>query len=153
MTPVQQQRFNTVVGGILIGSGILAWLIALFFSVMPNDEAPAPVSMQPYVNMASCQAALQQLGYSVTAKASDLEVFEPIGEASPHEVRAKFEKASLAWTLCQVPVQAFCAGEGCELPGISMTLRGPIGKPRSAGNAAPSKPAAAKTPPAEAQKK
>ena len=145
MTPIQQQKFNTIVGGVFIGAGVLAWLITVFFSVMPNEKAPAPVTMEPHVNMVSCQAAMAQLGYQTTLKVSDLELYEPFGS----DVQAQFEKASIAWSLCQVPVREFCAGEGCEKPGISMTLKGPVGKPRPA--AAPAEGASKAKPSAESK--
>lgn len=146
MNPVQQQRFNTIVGGLLIGTGVIAWLIALFFAVLPNDEAPAPVTMEPFVDMASCEVSLRNLGYQVERRGPEVEAHEPFGV----DVSAQLTKASVAWSFCQVPVQSACIGEGCERPGVTLIVRGTLGEPRSANS--PRKATPPKTPAAKASK-
>lgn len=131
MNPLQQQKFNTVVGGLLIGAGVVAWLIALFFAVLPNKDAPAPVTMEPFVNMASCEASLRTLGYQVDRRGPEVEAHEPFGA----DVSAQLTKASVAWSFCQVPVQTACIGEGCDRPGITLVLRGKLGEPRTQSKA------------------
>lgn len=129
MTPVQQQRFNTIVGGIFIGTGVLAWLLAVAFAVLPNKEAPAPVTMAPYVDMASCAQALRVQGFVVEQAAAQVEAYMPLAYDNLY---GQLEKASVAWNLCKVPVQSFCMGDGCEKPGMTLTLRGQVGAPRVA---------------------
>jgi len=130
MNPIQQQKFNTFVGGLFIGTGALAWLMAVAFAVLPNDEAPAPVTMAPYVDMNTCAQGLQRLGYQVETAGVQVvahEALDPSGNVEPQLVRA-----SVAWNLCRVPVTDFCVGGGCEKPGITLTVRGQVGKARPA---------------------
>jgi hypothetical protein len=130
MTPLQQQRFNTTMGGTLIGVGTVAWAIALFFAVVPNAEAPAPVNAAPIVELNSCRATLNQLGFQATNRGgADVVISQPMGE----NLQVQLEKASLAATVCKLPLHSFCMGEGCAAPGMEMVLRQPEAKRIGAG--------------------
>jgi len=123
MSPIQQQRFNTILGGTFLATGLVAWAMAFFFAVIPNEEAPAPVIAAPVIDLNSCQAALRDLGYSVTVENNSLlSAFEPLTS----EPLKQLEKASLAATVCKLPMRTFCMGEGCEAPGLTLTLLRPV---------------------------
>ena len=118
MTPDQRRQFNTTFGGILLGIGIFAWLFSFYFVVVPRDVAPPPIAASS-VDLASCQSALADLGYSATEKASEVIAFEALS-AMPRE---QLEKASIAANICHLPLNSFCMGEGCERPGLTLVLR------------------------------
>lgn len=155
MTPIQQQRFNTVVGGVGIGVGVIAWAIALFFAVVPNDKAPAPVTMAPVVDLNSCKSALSQVGFQAELRANAEVVLMQDLATSGEGVKEQLQMASLASTLCKIPMHTFCMGEGCEAgAGMHMTLRPTnIGPRRGLPPGGPAIPSAAKPAPATAAKK
>jgi hypothetical protein len=118
MTPLQRRAFNTYFGGLLLVLGLGAWGIAGYFAAVPRAPAPPKVATVA-IDTASCQIALTELGYSVTDRGSEIIVFEPLGSMP----REQLEKASIAVTLCRLPLATFCMGEGCSRPGVHLTLR------------------------------
>lgn len=124
MNPEQQRKYNTIFGGLFLGLGIITWLLAVFFAVVPNAEAPTPVTGNTSIDLQSCRTALGQLGYSanVAANKSDVTAYEPFGS----DPKAQLEKATVGVLVCKLSLQSFCMGEGCERPGISFTLRKPV---------------------------
>jgi hypothetical protein len=122
MTPLQQQRFNTAMGGTFLGTGVVAWAVALFFAVVPNAEAPAPVNAAPVVELNSCRATLTQLGFNASIRGgADIVISQPMGP----NLQVQLEKASLAASVCKLPLQSFCMGTGCATPGMELVLRQP----------------------------
>lgn len=111
MTPIAQQKFNTAVGIGFLVLGTLAWGFGVFFALVPNEEKPAPVVAAPVVDINSCMRALQDLGYSASVNATqEVIAFEALSD----EPLKQLERASLATTVCKLPLQSFCIGEGCE---------------------------------------
>lgn len=140
MTPLYQQRFNTVVGGVLIGLGVLAWATAVFFAVVPNAPAPAPVINTPIVDLQSCRSALVSLGLRATVR-NQVEVV--VQEDISAQFEEQLERASLASVVCKLPMQSFCMGAGCTpAPGMHMVLSHPKDD-TVAASARNNKPAAA----------
>lgn len=127
MSPEQQRKSNTVLGGVFLGTGAVAWILALFFAVVPNPPVPTPVSGASKVDLSSCRAALTELGYTATLEGPRIRLFEPL-TASPKE---QLEKASIAATVCKLQMKEFCMGTTCQNPGLSMIL---IEKPSSYGS-------------------
>lgn len=150
MSPLSQQKFNTYVGGLMLGVGVLAWLGAIAYAVFPNDEAPAPVHLTPVVRLDSCATALRQLGYTVDIEGEDIKAFEPYGT----DLQRQLEKASIGTTVCKLPLQAFCLGnQTCEKPGLNFTLRRPAPQRERVGETAPAKASPAQAMPTTAKKK
>jgi hypothetical protein len=124
MNPEAQRKFNLIFGGMFLALGIVTWLMAVFFAVVPNQPAPAPLMGTPSIDIPSCRAAMQQLGYTGVSSANENEV-------SAHEdltvdVKGQLEKASIGALVCKLKLQSFCMGPGCERPGLSFTLRRPV---------------------------
>lgn len=122
MTPAQRRQFNTIFGGLFIGLGIIAWILTFYFAMTPNEPAPAPVLGAPSVDLQSCRTALAQLGYTATLKDHDVTAFEPLS-ANPKD---QLERASTAALVCKLPLKAFCMGDGCEQPGLTLVVRKPV---------------------------
>jgi hypothetical protein len=122
MTPDQQRKFNTTFGGVFIGAGILAWMLAVYFAVKPNDPAPAPVVGLTTIDVKSCRTAWAQLGYLTTATNTDVSAYEALSD-NPKE---QLERASTAILACKLPLRSFCMGQGCERPGLSFMVRKPL---------------------------
>lgn len=142
MTPLYQQRFNTIVGGVLIGLGVLAWATSVFFAVVPNAPAPAPVIASPIVDLQSCRSALVSLGLKATVR-NNVEVV--IQEEISPQFEEQLERASLASVVCKLPMQSFCMGAGCTpSPGMHMVLAPPKDDP-GASSSRQGKPVAAST--------
>ncbi len=122
MTPEQKRKFNTVFGGVFLGTGIVAWMLTMYFAVSPNEPAPAPVIGAPSVNMTSCRDALAQLGYNATLKDQDVTAFEALST----DPKDQLDRATVAALVCKVPMKSFCMGDGCDQPGITLVLRKPV---------------------------
>lgn len=148
MTPEQKRKFNTVFGGIFLGTGIVAWMLTVYFAVSPNAPAPAPVLSAPSVSLTSCRDALSQLGYQVTLKEPDVTAFEPLS-ADPKE---QLDRASVAALVCKIPMKSFCMGEGCEQPGLTLVLRKPVDRSDAASAVKAKEAAAAAKPSAKTEK-
>ena len=146
MTPQQQRRFNTTFGGVFVAAGLLAWMLAIYFAIKPNEKAPAPVIAAPTVDLQSCRAAWSQLGYLATATATDVTAYEALS-ADPKE---QLDRATTAILLCKVPLRSFCMGQGCERPGLTFTVRKPLEAKHEqpVDSAAPASPATASPTPA-----
>lgn len=147
MTPLQQRKFNTTLGGVFIAAGLLAWMLAIYFAVKPNEPAPAPVVGLVSIDTQSCRTAWSQLGYLATATNTDVSAYEALS-ADPKE---QLERATTAILLCKLPLRNFCMGQGCERPGVSFTVRKAI--ELNLAIPAEREPIATPTPGAQAQKK
>lgn len=132
MTPEQKRKFNTSFGTVFMTFGVLAWGLAAYYAFTPNPPKPAPAIMAPSVDLNSCRNALSSLGFMVSVSGDDITAFQAIGE-NPRE---QLERTSVAALICKLPVKEFCMGEGCEKPGISITLDGR----KDSGTPAPAKP-------------
>lgn len=122
MTPEQRRHFNTVFGGVLLSLGIIAWLLAGYFSIAPRAPAP-PLLNAKSVDLSSCRSALSELGYRATERPNEVLAFEAL---DPPRAQAQLEKASIAVNLCHLSLHTFCVGDGCEQPGITLVLRKPV---------------------------
>lgn len=131
-----------------MGTGIVAWLLAVYFAAVPAQPAPHPVIGTPSVDVNSCRTALTQMGFSATVKGNEITAFEALSS----EPRLQLEKASVAAVLCKIPMKSFCMGEGCAQPGMTLVLQKPVELGRSAranpaeGVAAASAPATTASP-------
>lgn len=119
MTPDQQRKFNTTFGGVFVAAGVLAWMLAIYFAVKPNDPAPAPVVGLTTIDLQSCRTAWAQLGYLASATETDVNAYEALSD-NPKE---QLERATTAVLLCKLPLRSFCMGQGCERPGVSFAVR------------------------------
>lgn len=148
MTPEQTRKFNTAFGGLFIGAGVLAWMLAVYFSVAPNEPAPAPVVVNSSIDLGSCRNTLAELGYTANVQDGSVTAYEPL-TADP---QAQLNRATVAALVCRIPMKSFCMGEGCEQPGLTLVLRKPMDrstaeKALEAAKPAPAKDAAAKKAP------
>jgi hypothetical protein len=131
MTPSQKRQFNTIFGGVFLTGGILAWMIAFYFAIFPSEPVKEVKPEVPKVDMESCKRALRTIGYNdiVISNGSDITVFEPKSDS----LKDQLVRASLASTLCHIPMHSFCMGVGCSRPGLTLVLR----QTASAGSTAP----------------
>jgi hypothetical protein len=143
MSPEQKRKFNTVFGGVFLGGGIVAWALTVYFAMTPNPPRPTPVVGMPTIDLSSCRSVLAGFGYDAKVKDSDVIAYEPLS-ASPKD---QLQKATLAATVCKLPMKSFCMGEGCAQPGLTVVV-GTTGavdrKARVAAAAAASTPTAPK---------
>lgn len=120
MSPEQKRKFNTTFGSLFFGVGLLAWGLTIYFAVTPNDPMPAPTVGESQIDPVSCRTALSTLGYEVTTQGADIVAFEPLSS----QPKQQLERATMVSGLCKLPLKEFCMGEGCERPGVSITLAG-----------------------------
>lgn len=118
MSPEQQRKSNTVLGGVFLGTGVVAWIMAMFFAVVPNPPVPAPSHEAAKVDLNSCKTALGELGYVATIEGPRIRIFEPL-TSSPKD---QLEKASIAANMCRLTMKEFCMGTSCQNPGLTMVL-------------------------------
>ena len=118
MSPEQKRTVNTVFGSIFVAVAALEWSLAAYFSLTPASPRPAPVVYASSVDIGSCRNTLGALGYRVETVGQDLRVYEPLSE-SPKE---QLDKATMAAALCKMKMTQFCMGEGCEQPGVLLTI-------------------------------
>lgn len=118
MTPEQKRKFNTVFGSVFLVGGFAAWALTAYFAVTPNPPRPFPVLNSASVDLASCRSALGALGYQATMKDRDVIAFEPLSD----NPKQQLERASLAASVCKLPLKSFCMGEGCEQPGVTVVV-------------------------------
>ena len=123
MSPHAKKQFNTSVGGLFMGLGALAWLIAVVFALKPSDQKRLPpVSLAPSVDLTTCRTAVNQL-YGFTSrmeKGSLVLTTQDIG--NPQKV---LNDATAAIALCKMELAEFCMGTGCPEQGMTMTLAQP----------------------------
>lgn len=120
MTPEQRKNFNTVFGTLLLVTGLVAWGLTAYFAVTPKEAQPVAVSpAQAPVDLGSCRNALAELGYSASVQQGKIQASTPLTD----NPRDQLEKASTAVLLCKLALETFCIGEGCEIPGVSFTLK------------------------------
>lgn len=122
MTPDQQRKFNTTLGGVFIAGGFICLAMALWFAIKPNEPAPHPVLGGTSIDLQSCRKAIGDLGYVVTLKGQDITAHEPLSE----DPQAQLERASTGVLLCKLALQSFCMGQGCQPAGVSFTIRKPV---------------------------
>ncbi len=146
MTPEQSRKFNTAFGGLFIGAGVLAWMLAIYFAVAPNEPAPAPVMVSSSIDLGSCRNTLAELGYTATMQDGSVTAYEPLTT----DPQAQLNRATVAALVCKIPMKSFCMGEGCEQPGLTLVLRKPMDRASAEKALADAKPAPTK---AEADKK
>lgn len=120
MNAYKKSADNKFYGSILLTLGLIAWVGAVYFSVVPKKELPPPIQASQ-VDLASCKSALSELGFSVIERGDDLSISEALS-AFPKE---QLEKASLAASICKTEMRSFCMGEGCERQGLVMTIKKP----------------------------
>ena len=137
MSPEQKRKFNTVFGGVFMVTGIFAWALTAYFAVTPNPPKPAPVVSGVTIDLASCQSSLRTLGYTVTMKDKDITAHEELSIPDP---KAQLDRATVAATVCRLPMKSFCMGTGCEKPGVTIVVSADEHVGQAA--AAPTKPAA-----------
>lgn len=150
MTPEQQRKYNTIFGSVFLGVGVVAWLLTAYFAVTPNTPRPFPVLNAPSIDLPSCRNALSTLGYQVSVTGNDVTAFEALTD----NPKQQLERATLAASICKIPLKSFCMGEGCEQPGVTIVVSRPNdpsvrsgGKDtKAAANPAAPTPAAAKKP-------
>jgi len=118
VSPEQKRKFNTVFGGMFIATGIFAWALAAYFAVTPNPPKPAPVVNGTSIDVPSCRNTLRALGYEVTVKGKDITAYE----SAITEPKLQLDRATVAATVCRLPLKSFCMGEGCERPGITIVV-------------------------------
>jgi hypothetical protein len=121
MSPEKKRQFNTVFGGLFLLGAALGWGLAVYFALTPAPPRPAPVVRESPVNLASCSALLQALGYQASIVGNNVMAFEPLSR----DPRRQLERSSLVVTACRLALSEFCMGEGCTRPGVSFTLARP----------------------------
>jgi hypothetical protein len=136
MSPEQKRKFNTVFGGVFMVTGIFAWALTAYFAVTPNPPKPAPVMAGATIDLASCQNSLRALGYAVTMKDKDITAHETLSLDDP---KAQLDRATVAATVCRLPMKTFCMGQGCEKAGVTIV----VSAEESGGRPASSAPVAA----------
>lgn len=120
MTPEQRKNFNTIFGTLLLATGLVAWGLTAYFAFTPNEAKPAATAaVRAPVDLGSCRNALAELGYSASVQQGKIQASTPLTD-NPRE---QMEKASTAVLLCKLDMESFCIGEGCEIPGVSFTLK------------------------------
>lgn len=142
MSPEQKRKFNSVFGGVFMASGLVAWGLTAWFAITPNPPKPAPVINAATIDMASCSQSLIRLGYQTTVKDKEVTAFEQL-MADPKD---QLQRATVASTLCRLPLKSFCMGEGCDKPGVTIVVSSdetkrtpPSSAPAAAAVAAPPK--------------
>jgi hypothetical protein len=138
MSPEQKRKFNTVFGSVFITTGIFAWALTAYFAVTPNPKRPAPVVHGLAIDLPSCQKTLTSLGYEATIKNKEVTAHEMLSATDPKQ---QLDRATIAATVCRLPMKSFCMGEGCERPGVTLVVTADETAVRP--SAAPSKPATA----------
>jgi len=121
MTPQQRKTFNTLFGTLLLSVGLVSWGLTAYFAVTPQEPAPAPVASRAPVDLGSCRNALAELGYSAVVQQGKVEATTPL-TGNPQE---QLERASVAVLVCQLELESFCMGEGCDNPGVNFVLKQP----------------------------
>jgi hypothetical protein len=129
-----QRRFNLMVGSLAWIAGLVAMGGAVYTAMHPSVEAPAPVAMRQEIDTASCQVALDALGYYVRVENGTKLIAQDVAfNAETSSVADQFVRASLAIEACRLPLTEFCAGScnGTGLPasGLRFTLALPGGTP------------------------
>jgi len=119
MSPEQKRKFNTTFGGVFLATGIFAWALTAYFAVTPNPPKPAPVASGVTIDLASCQNSLRALGYAVTMKDKDITAHEALSLEDP---KTQLDRATVAATVCRLPMKTFCMGQGCEKPGVTLVV-------------------------------
>lgn len=147
MSPEQKRKFNTVFGSVFMATGVFAWALTAYFAVTPNPKRPAPVVRSLSIDLPSCQKTLISLGYEATIKNKDVTAHEMLSATDP---KGQLDRATIASTVCRLPMKSFCMGEGCERPGVTLVVTAdeapghPAATPAKAAAAtAPAKPASA----------
>lgn len=141
MSPEQKRKFNTVFGGVFMATGIFAWALTAYFAVTPNAPKPAPVVSGTTIDLSSCQNSLRALGYEATLKNKDVTAYEQL---SPTDPKQQLDRATIAATVCRLPLKSFCMGEGCERNGVTIVVTAdekaaaPTGTPATSAAAAAS---------------
>ncbi|MDO8416274.1 MAG: hypothetical protein Q7S87_08705 [Agitococcus sp.] len=121
MTPEQNRKFNTTFGSVFLCVGALAWSLTVYYALVPNPPAPLPSFDGAKVDIASCRTALESWGYRAQLLNGDVTAFESLS-GSP---QLQLDKATMAITVCKLPLKSFCMGEGCEAPGLTLVLQSP----------------------------
>lgn len=141
MSPEQKRKFNTTFGAIFMTTGLAAWGLTAWFAITPNPPKPAPVINAAVIDLASCSQALRHMDYEVSVKDKDVIAFQSL-KTAPKE---QLQEATVAATMCRLPLKSFCMGEGCERPGMTIVV--------SAGDDAKRTPSATPPAPAATEKK
>lgn len=129
MSPEQKRKFNTAFGGFFFLSGLLAWGLAAYFAVTPNPPKPAPTVAGTVVDLNSCSRALRSLGYTdVAVEKNDVIAREPLSS----DPKAQLERATIGGTMCKLEMKAFCMGEACVHPGVTLVVGKPAGRGQDA---------------------
>ena len=118
MSPEQKRKFNTLFGGVFIATGVLAWGLTTYFALTPNPPKPAPVIGTATIDLPSCRTVLASLGYDAAVTDGTVVAHEALS-ANPKE---QLQKATLASTVCKLPMKSFCMGEGCPRPGLTIVV-------------------------------
>ena len=147
MSPENRRKFNTFFGSLFLSTGLVAWAVSAYYAVTPNPPKPVPIASSALIDLQSCRSALASMGFQATMKSkNEVSAFEPLG-ADP---QGQLQKASVAATLCNLPMKSFCMGEGCEQPGLTLVIEQPVSLPSKPEPASTAKKPAAKP---EAKKK
>jgi hypothetical protein len=141
MTPEQKRTFNTTVGGLFLGLGVLAWGFATYYTFTPHAPKPAP-TLASKVDFETCRQAVGAMGFSATEKEGGrIELRQTVIE---EDAQRQLMTASLASSVCKMNLETFCMGEGCAEKGVSMTLTPSI---QEVKKVPPPKASATRTPP------
>jgi hypothetical protein len=122
MTPAAQRKFNIAAGTVSLLFGMAAWGAAIHVALTPAAPRPAPVSLAPIVDLASCAQAFSSMGMPAEVKAGNRVEVYLRSDLAGVDVNKLLQDASLGIAACRLELQRFCMGRGCELPGLSMQL-------------------------------
>lgn len=128
MSPEAKKKFNTVFGAGFIAAGLMSWMIAAYFAYTPKEPIKLETATAAPIDLNSCRNALGSMGYETQLKDNLITAYEAL---SSDDVKRQLEKASLGVAVCKLPLESFCAGEGCERLGLSFTLKGEKPTPKS----------------------
>ena len=128
------KSFNLTVTAFFSLIGVACLGMAVHHAFVPMPEKQAEFVEIP-VDMDGCIVALQKLGFSAKTQNTSI-VAQAYSLDNAQEV---LDKASLGIAACRIPLASFCAGEGCETPGVSFVLN----KSGKDDTVAPKSPAAA----------
>lgn len=121
MSPSAKKQFNTAIGAMFLGLGIIAWGVAVVFALKPSDQRRLPpVVLAPTVDLNTCRSSLNSLyGFVTRTSANGDLVVTTQDIADPQKA---LNDATAAIGLCKRELVEFCMGTGCAEPGMTMTL-------------------------------
>lgn len=141
MSPQSKRTYNTAVGGLFLGLGVIAWGIAAYFAVTPVDKSKAlPATPPPVVDAAACRT-LASTVYGFEAKLVGTEIHISMPRAFGFDNAQAWLKDSTALIgLCKRTMKSFCLGPDCGQDHMLMVLSGPGAAP-GAASSVPTQPA------------